>query len=248
MAVNPSRVFAAVIPVGDVYRDENEGMIRTVRRNTEQTPTREVQVTGNAELSSGPNRARLCLQVSSRKDSVTEAKNSVSRRLDYILQSLRQQGVKEENVTVTKDIRRAENAYYMEAEVCVTFSDFVKMQNISNFLVEKLDSSVTVSAPQFYHTTENLESIRRQVCLVAVGNARHKAKEVCRLVGQSLGRPLVIKEEETKEWEGQSEETEDQSGGSSQPTVNQKIKNATVFVSSRVFASFEIKAKGKKNS
>ncbi|RXM34060.1 Interleukin-1 receptor-associated kinase 1-binding protein 1 [Acipenser ruthenus] len=197
MAVNTSRVFAAVIPVGDVYRDENEGMIRTVRRNTEQTPTREVQ---------------------------------------------------EENVTVTKDIRRAENAYYMEAEVCVTFSDFVKMQNISNFLVEKLDSSVTVSAPQFYHTTENLESIRRQVCLVAVGNARHKAKEVCRLVGQSLGRPLVIKEEETKEWEGQSEETEDQSGGSSQPTVNQKIKNATVFVSSRIFASFEIKAKGKKNS
>uniref|UniRef100_W5NHD3 Interleukin-1 receptor-associated kinase 1 binding protein 1 n=1 Tax=Lepisosteus oculatus TaxID=7918 RepID=W5NHD3_LEPOC len=245
MAGSVSRVFAALAPASDfIYRDENESG-RGDRRPTPRQPIpgREVQVTGSAELSAPPDRARLNLWVSSRKESVTDVKNSVSRRLDYILQVTRQHGVKEENVTVTKDIRRVENAYHMEVEVCVIFSDFVKMQNVSNLLVEKLDSSVTVCTPVFYHTTESLEKLseRRQVCLVAVENARHKAREVCRMVGQAVGRPLLIKEEDTKEWQGQTEETAEPE----QHAGQQRIGSATVFVTSSVFISFEIKPKEK---
>ncbi|XP_069034803.1 interleukin-1 receptor-associated kinase 1-binding protein 1 homolog isoform X2 [Lepisosteus oculatus] len=118
MAGSVSRVFAALAPASDfIYRDENESG-RGDRRPTPRQPIpgREVQVTGSAELSAPPDRARLNLWVSSRKESVTDVKNSVSRRLDYILQVTRQHGVKEENVTVTKDIRRVENAYHMEVE------------------------------------------------------------------------------------------------------------------------------------
>uniref|UniRef100_A0A2K5DL60 Interleukin-1 receptor-associated kinase 1-binding protein 1 n=1 Tax=Aotus nancymaae TaxID=37293 RepID=A0A2K5DL60_AOTNA len=143
-----------------------------------------------------------------------------------------------ENITVTKDFRRVENAYHMEAEVCITFTEFGKMQNICNFLVEKLDSSVVISPPQFYHTPGSVENLRRQACLVAVENAWRKAQEVCNLVGQTLGKPLLIKEEETKEWEGQIDDHQS-SRLSSSLTVQQKIKSATIHAASKVFLTFE---------
>ncbi|XP_008992940.1 interleukin-1 receptor-associated kinase 1-binding protein 1 isoform X4 [Callithrix jacchus] len=147
--------------------------------------------------------------------------------------------MKAENITVTKDFRRVENAYHMEAEVCITFTEFGKMQNICNFLVEKLDSSVVISPPQFYHTPGSVENLRRQACLVAVENAWRKAQEVCNLVGQTLGKPLLIKEEETKEWEGQIDDHQS-SRLSSSLTVQQKIKSATIHAASKVFLTFEM--------
>ncbi|KAG2468137.1 interleukin-1 receptor-associated kinase 1-binding protein 1 homolog [Polypterus senegalus] len=258
MASRQSRVFAAVIPSEDIYRDENEdsnrsgGFMHGVKASSGQRPSaeREIQVTGTARLSTLPDRARLYLRVSSRKDSAAEAKNSVSRRLDYILMTLRQHGLQEENVKVIKDIRRFETAYCMDAEVCAIFADLEKMQNVANLFVEKLDSSVVVGSPEFYHTTENLEKVRRQAFLAAVGSAKHKAKEVCRLVNQSLGRPVIIKEEETKEWEGPSEEGTEEMRPSIQPTGQQRLQNASVIVTSKVFVSFEIKPKekGKKHT
>ncbi|KAB0390157.1 hypothetical protein E2I00_020197 [Balaenoptera physalus] len=101
--------------------------------------------------------------MSSTKEAAAEAKKSVCRRLDYVTQTLQQQGVQSENVTVTKDFQRVENAYHMEAEVCITFTEFGKMQNICNFLVEKLDSSVVISQPQFYHTPGSIENLRQIV-------------------------------------------------------------------------------------
>uniref|UniRef100_A0A667G323 Interleukin-1 receptor-associated kinase 1-binding protein 1 n=1 Tax=Lynx canadensis TaxID=61383 RepID=A0A667G323_LYNCA len=158
----------------------------------------------------------------------------VNGRRPYLLQD----SSEAEYVTVTKDFRRMENAYHMEAEVCITFTEFGKMQNICNFLVEKLDSSVVISQPQFYHTPGSVENLRRQACLVAVENAWRKAQEVCNLVGQTLGKPLLIKEEETKEWEGQIDDLQS-SRLSSSLTVQQKIKSATIHVASKVFITFE---------
>ncbi|XP_043929565.1 interleukin-1 receptor-associated kinase 1-binding protein 1 [Protopterus annectens] len=253
MALTPSRVFAALIPaetsrsVGD--RENEFGVVqsRTVRKPGEDSCSgvREVQVRGTAERSIAPDRARVSLRVKSKKEVAQEAKNSVSRRLEYILQAVRQQGIREENMTVTRDFRRVENAYHMEAEVGVIFSDFGKMQNVCNLLVEKLDSTVVISPPYFYLTAEASENLKREVCLAAVASARNKAQEVCRAVGQSLGKPLVIKEEEMKEWEGLTDDLAVSNNHSDTPTMQQKIKNATISVSCKVFASFEIKTKEK---
>ncbi|KAG7460836.1 hypothetical protein MATL_G00203110 [Megalops atlanticus] len=243
MAGNPARVFAALIPtVGNAYQDENDfGLTRTLQRpvHESQTSGREVQVTGSAELSVAPDRATLCISVSNSKDSVNDVTNSVSRRLEYILQTLRQHEVKEENTTVTKVIRRSDNVYYMEAEVSVVFTDFMAMQSVSNILVEKLDKTVNVSPAQFFHSAECLNKLRQQVCVMAVENARHKAKEVCGLLGQALGRPLLVKEESSREWSCQTEEANELP----HPSVQQSIRRATVFVSSHVFVSFEIRPK-----
>ncbi|XP_035152064.1 interleukin-1 receptor-associated kinase 1-binding protein 1 isoform X2 [Callithrix jacchus] len=242
----PTRVFVELVPWADPGRENNlisggvtqPGLHHPISTTQAQTATREVHVSGTAEVSAGPDRAQVAVRVSSTKEVAAETKKSVCRRLDYITQSLQQQGVQAENITVTKDFRRVENAYHMEAEVCITFTEFGKMQNICNFLVEKLDSSVVISPPQFYHTPGSVENLRRQACLVAVENAWRKAQEVCNLVGQTLGKPLLIKEEETKEWEGQIDDHQS-SRLSSSLTVQQKIKSATIHAASKVFLTFE---------
>ncbi|XP_050170228.1 interleukin-1 receptor-associated kinase 1-binding protein 1 [Myiozetetes cayanensis] len=204
-------------------------------------PGREVHVSGSAELSARPDRARVSMRVSSRKETAAAARSSVSRRLEYIAHCARQRGVPEENMTVTEDFSRVENAYQVEAEVCMMFIDFGKMQNVCNLLIEKLGTAVTISPPHFYHTPEAIDTLRHQVCVAAVGNTRQKAQEVCRLFGQSLGKPLLIKEEETKEWGGRMDSYLPRSPDSL--TLQERIQNATAYASSRVFAVFEIKGK-----
>nr|AOW69634.1 Irak1bp1 [Castor fiber] len=251
--VPPSRVFLELVPWADRGQENNPvsggetltGLRRALPSTQAQSVPREVHVSGTAEVSANPNRAQVTVRVSSTKEAATEAKKSVCRRLDYITQSLQQQGLQAENVTVTKDFRRVENAYHMEAEVCITFTEFGKMQNICNFLVEKLDSSVVISPPHFYHTPGSVENLRRQACLVAVENAWRKAQEVCNFVGQTLGKPLLIKEDETKEWEGQIDDHQS-SGLLSSSTIQQKIKSSTIHAASKVFITFEVTGKEKK--
>nr|XP_027310767.2 interleukin-1 receptor-associated kinase 1-binding protein 1 [Anas platyrhynchos] len=202
---------------------------------------RELHVSGSAELSAGPDRARVSVRLGSRKGAAGAARSSVSRRLEYIAHSARHRGVPEENMTVTEDFSRLENTYQMEAEVSIIFSDFGKMQNVCNLLTEKLGTSVTISPPHFYHTPEAIDALRRQVCVAAVGNTRQKAQEVCRLLGQSLGKPLLIREEETKEWGGHTDSQQPNAPDSQ--TLQERILNATAYASCRVFAVFEIKGK-----
>ncbi|XP_032729089.1 interleukin-1 receptor-associated kinase 1-binding protein 1 isoform X3 [Lontra canadensis] len=226
-----SRVFVELVPWADRGRENNvvsgsdllPGLRRPLSSAQTQTATREVHVSGTAELSASPDRAQVAVLVSSTKETAAEAKKSVCRRLDYITQSLQQQG----------------------QQVCITFTEFGKMQNICNFLIEKLDSSVVISQPQFYHTPSSVENLRRKACLVAVENARRKAQEVCNVVGQTLGKPLLIKEEETKEWEGQIDDLQS-SRLSGSLTIQQKIKSATIHAASKVFITFEVKGKEKK--
>lgn len=56
-------------------------------------PGREVHVSGSAELSARPDRARVSLRLGSRKEAAVAARSSVSRRLQYITHSARLRGV-----------------------------------------------------------------------------------------------------------------------------------------------------------
>lgn len=85
---------------------------------------------------------------------------------------------------------------------------------------------------------------RRQVCVSAVRSAQQKAQEVCQLFGHSLGKPLLIKEEEVKESEGHLEDHVDNS--SDLFSFQQKLQSATIYISARVLAIFEIKGEKKR--
>lgn len=56
-------------------------------------PGREVHVSGSAELSARPDRARVSLRLGSRKEAAVAARSSVSRRLQYIAHTARLHGI-----------------------------------------------------------------------------------------------------------------------------------------------------------
>lgn len=80
----PARVFAELLP-----QAAGEGR----SRGREAEPGREVHVSGCAERSAAPDRARVRLRLGSTKGAAGEARSSVSRRLDYVVHSARQRGV-----------------------------------------------------------------------------------------------------------------------------------------------------------
>ncbi|XP_053499819.1 interleukin-1 receptor-associated kinase 1-binding protein 1 homolog [Ictalurus furcatus] len=242
MAQSPARVFASLVPAaGDGYggvkelevsRDVKAGCSRCVGRG------RQVEVTGSAELCVPPDRAAVTVSVSNSKETAQDAANSVQRRLDYILHTGRQHGVPEEDITVMKHLQREEELYCMQAEVSMVFSDLVKMQTVRSVLVEKLDRSVCVGDPRFSHSSESLSVLRRRVCAAAVENARLKAQEVCNMLGQALGRPLSVREEESREWRSGQQE-----GVTRTLTLQEKVGQMSITASSHVFVTFELRPK-----
>lgn len=99
--VPQSQVFAELVPWADRSRENNlfsgrdtlSGFRRPLPSAQAHNATREVHVSGAAEVSASPDRAQVAVRVSSTKEAAAEAKKSVCRRLDYISQSLQQQGL-----------------------------------------------------------------------------------------------------------------------------------------------------------
>lgn len=96
-----SRVFVELVPWADRGRENNlvsgeatlPGLRRPVPAAQAQTVSREVHVSGTAEVAASPDRAQVAVRISSTKEAAAEVKKSVCRRLDYITQSLQQQGL-----------------------------------------------------------------------------------------------------------------------------------------------------------
>jgi uncharacterized protein YggE len=83
---------------------------------------------------------------------------------------------------------------------------------------------------------------RKKSSLLAIHNAKEKAKEMARFVHLLVGRPMSISETETKEWESQPEEPSDPD---SFIALQNKLESSTVNVRSQVSMCFELKSKGK---
>ena len=94
------------------------------------------------------------------QETVEAVKHSVQRRIDYILQSLRNNGIKETHYSIHKALERAEDSFQMTVEISVAFYDFKVCENVCNFLVEKLDGSVNVSRPVFSHSAGKIDALR----------------------------------------------------------------------------------------
>ena len=80
-----------------MYKDEDEPVDRGAQISVEQQipySSREIQVTGHTEMSCQADKASMRISLSNNKESVNDVSNSISRRVEYILQALRQHDVK----------------------------------------------------------------------------------------------------------------------------------------------------------
>lgn len=239
---NPAHVYAGIRGVvrpavrqSEIVGAPDDGSVITAR-------DRQIQVTGVGEVSVPPDRFSLTVRIFSKKDNVQDAKNSVTRRLDYVKQSFANHNVQENDQQQYKHMHRVESMVHVNVEIRAQFHDLQKCQAVANLLVEKLDSCVSVSLPDCSHSKTSLEIARKKSSLLAIYNAKEKAKEMARFVHLTVGRPISISETETKEWENQPEEPTDPD---SFMAIQNKLESATCNVRSEVTMCFELKPKGK---
>ncbi|XP_039264509.1 interleukin-1 receptor-associated kinase 1-binding protein 1 homolog [Styela clava] len=240
--LEPSHIFASLKPDKNLQDKEHVDCRRA--------PKREVQVTGSAELMVAPSICVLTVVIRSEKSASDEAKNSVLRRLEYVQQTFKNHGVQDGDMIVVKNLSRnaARCLYVMEAQVDVTFRNSVhKCMQLHNLFVEKLDDTVKVLRPQLMHDKQKLEGIRKQACLTALANARQKAIEVCRMLGQTIGRPICVKEDFCDETLGSNsncqtnEEDHVLLGNPTSIDLQQRVKANTITIKAQVSATFELK-------
>lgn len=253
--IKPAQVFAAINAQAekpDCFRPiETKNVVPKIDKNVDfATPQlewtasrREIRVTASGRLFVGPDRCRFSITVSSRKESIQDVKNSVSRRKDYVLQTLRNNQVRDSDFKVNQSLQRINNQYQLDDEVIVNLHDFDKFESIGNLLVEKLDDHVKISQPEFDHSPNNIEGLRKQAAVLALQNGKQKAIDLAQVVNARIGRVLSIREESVSEWEGL---TGDAASDASRPlSVDQLVKLATVHVEARVTVAFELVPKHK---
>ncbi len=110
-----------------------------------------------------PSHAHLTFGVSvySVKDSLEAAQGSVKRRIDYIVQVLRNNGLKEKDYKCSIDISRRGECVRVQTDVLIDFDGVSKCETVRNLLIEKLDaSSVQITAITCQHLFEDKEEKR----------------------------------------------------------------------------------------
>jgi len=224
-----------------------------VMQQKKEKDSRQIQVQESGEASLKPDRVKCVITCSNVKATVEEVKQSVSQRVDYITQTLRNNNVKESQYTLhqlitptTTTTTTGEGAHYrMDAEVVVHFHDASTFEKTTNWLVEKLKSSVAISQPVFYHSDGKLNELRRKASLNAVHNCRSKALSMAQLLNQTLGSPLFVQEDEAREFTGSHDNHDNnkhdppQLLSSPRCSIQQSIDNATVTVSVKITAAFQ---------
>jgi len=231
LKMKPTHVFASLAP-------------RVLPNGEEicENQKRKVEVTGSAELSIPPDTCVLSIVLSSLKEKASDARASVERRVVYVKQTLVQNGLPEEDIIITENLKRlSEKSYEMETQIDATFCNALqKCMKLSSLFVEKLESSVKVLPPLLKHNQQVLESHRKKACLLAFSNARSKAFELCKMVGSTLGRPMYVHENEVEETTGG-----DKDDDCDNIEVNKMVRMATVNIKVQVTATFELRSKNK---
>ena len=64
-------------------------------------------------------------------------------------------------------------------QVIVTFSDFETMERVCSVLLEKLDKSVCVGTPRFYHSAESLGHMRYKYTHLSSNIHRQSTSSYC---------------------------------------------------------------------
>lgn len=200
---------------------------------------RQIHVTGIGELIQPPDRFSITIKCKSTKDNVQDAKNSITRRVDYIIQALKNYSLKPEDYKIFQHTSHVDDMVAVDCEIEAHFLDLSKCQNVSNLLAEKLGPSVSILLPHCYHSRGSLDKLRKQVGMLAIHNARQKALEMARVLHLSVGPALQVQELETNEIQGTSRYVEDEP--SLNPSIQQNVADATVTINSKVSVCFQLR-------
>ena len=124
------------------------------------SPSRSISVQAVGEAQCPPSTINFGVTVSSVKDSLEAAQSSVKRRVDYIIQVLRNNGLREKSYKCSSEITRSEECVRVQTDILVECESVSRCETVRNLLIEKLDSSVQVTTVTFHHLYEHREKKR----------------------------------------------------------------------------------------
>ncbi|XP_005097685.1 interleukin-1 receptor-associated kinase 1-binding protein 1 [Aplysia californica] len=205
---------------------------------------RQITVTGVGELELRPDRFSATIKCKASKDNIQEAKTSVTRRLDYIIQTLKNVSLKEEDYKVYQHVNYQDSVAVYECEVEAHFTDIGKCLGVSNLLVEKLGPGVSVTLPLCYHASGSLDKLRKQAGMLAIHNARQKAMEMTKVIHMSVGPAVQVEEHGFSETQGLP--SSDLDDLDLTPGIQQRVGEKTVKISSKVSVCFQLRPSKKK--
>ena len=122
---------------------------------------RTISVNATSEVVCPPDIIQFVITVCSSKETHEAAQTSVKRRTDYIVQVLRNNGIRDsKNVKMLTDVSRGESDFTVQSEVLVEHSDMAKCEVVRNLLIEKMDSSIQFSLITCHYSPEIKEQKR----------------------------------------------------------------------------------------
>lgn len=167
------------------------------------TPPRTISVTGTAEIKVAPDGVKLTLAVDSHNRDLSVAKGDNDGRVKQLLALARKAGIEAKNIQTSaltmgpqySDERIPKLLDYEVSQVVViTLTDLSKYEGL---MTEALTAGVNrVDGISFFISEES--KYREQARLEAVQAARDKAVAMASTLGQTVGKPWDISEEDNE--------------------------------------------------
>ncbi len=129
-------------------------------RRCEESRKREIYVRATGEAVCPPDVLEFLVSVSSSKEALESAQESVRRRSEYILQVLRNNGIKDQYIRSTSEVSKGEGSVVVQTNVLVRTDGLMRCEKVRNFLIEKLDRSVHFGPVNCSHSLEAKETKR----------------------------------------------------------------------------------------
>jgi uncharacterized protein YggE len=226
-----------------------------------QAPTadaRRITVTGDAEVRVVPDEVLVCLGVETWNADLQAAKSENDQRVARVLALARELGIRPEHIQ-TDHIsvepryqddyeKRGFRGFFVRETIVVTLQDVTQFEDL---LTSALAAGATHVHGVQFRTTE-LRRYRDQARALAVNAAREKAEAMAKELGQKVGQPQSIQEDQNTWWSWYGAWWGAGWGGAGLQNVVQSIDSGAmpsdgsfapgqIAVNARVTVSFELR-------
>lgn len=216
-----------------------------------------ITVTGEAEVRVVPDEVILTLGVETWDKYLKSAKSQNDERVKEVLRIAQAYGVEARHIQtdhISIEPRYEDNyekkdliGYFVRKTIVITLKDISKFDDL---LTSVIDADVNYVHQIQFRTTE-LRKYRDEARALAIKAAQEKANALAGELGQSVGRPRTINEEQADWWSwynswwgagwgnNMSQNVIQEAGGSSSTTDDGTIAPGEITVNARVSVSFE---------
>ena len=227
----------------------------TVLAPSAQAEPRLITTTGEAEVRVVPDEVVITLGVETWDLSLAVAKNQNDERVKKVLAVTKQFGIEAKYVQtdqISIEPRYSDSyaqkdfvGYFVRKNIVITLKDLGKFEDL---LSSALESGVNYVHGVDFRTTE-LRKYRDQARDLAIKAAQEKAAALATSLGQRVGRPHTITEEQSNWWSwyswwgyrsGTMSQNVMQNAGGAAPEAGSSIALGQITVNARVSVSFEL--------